>query len=68
MKRNVFFKAFRVLNGHFGKKVLNQPYKTIWMIMAWGLSIFVFFKFILFPIIVWWSGIVDQLDYIIWGK
>lgn len=68
MKRNLFQKAFRVLNGHFGKKVLNQPYKSIWMIISWTCSVCLFCKCLLFPIVVWWSGVVDYLDYVIWGK
>lgn len=58
---------YRFLNGRFGKRVLRQPYKQIWQIVAWSLFVYFIVTKILFPILEWWQGIVYCMNYVIWG-
>ena len=60
------YNSYRFLNGRFGKKVLRQPYKRIWQIVAWSLFVYFFTTKIMFPIIGWWQRIVDCMNYVIW--
>ena len=61
------YHLYRFLNGRFGKRVLRQPYKRIWQWIAWTTFVVLFFKFVMFPIIEWWTGVVHFLNYVIWG-
>lgn len=60
-------KALEVMNGKFGKRVLKPRYITYWCMLTWGTATVVAIRVILVPILEWWSGIVDMLNYIIWG-
>lgn len=60
------YHLYRFLNGRFGKKVLRQPYKRIWQIVAWSLFVYFFTAKIMFPIIEWWQGIVNCMNHVIW--
>jgi len=59
--------SYQFLNGRFGKKILRQPYKLIWQIAVWSLFVYFFITKIMFPSIEWWQGIVDYMNYVIWG-
>ena len=61
------YHLYRFLNGRFGKRVLRQPYKKIWQVVMWTLFIYLFTIKIMFPILEWWQGIVDYMNYVIWG-
>ena len=61
------YHSYRFLNGRFGKKVLCQPYKRIWQIVAWSLFVYFFTAKIMFPIMEWWQRIVYCMNYVIWG-
>lgn len=61
------YHSYRFLNGRFGKKVLRQPYKQIWQIVAWSLFVYFFTTKIMFPIIERWQSIVDCINHVIWG-
>lgn len=63
----VMYYSYRFLNGRFGKKVLRQPYKRIWQIIAWSLFTYFFITKITFPIIEWWQSIVSYMNCVIWG-
>lgn len=58
---------YRFCCGRFGKRVLRKELRLIWHAFWFGLSIYLFSKFILFPFFSWWDGVVDALNYIIWG-
>lgn len=55
------------IDGRFGKRVLKPSYRRVWQSLTYGAIIVAIFKFILFPILEWWQGIVDFLNYVIWG-
>lgn len=56
-----------VMDGHFGSKVLKQPYRDIWRVLCWAVFIYVFFIFISVPLLRWWSKMVTAFNYVIWG-
>lgn len=61
------YHTYRFLNGHFGKKVLIQPYKRIWQSIAWMTFLYLICKFVILPIMEWWSNVVYFMNYVIWG-
>lgn len=64
---NIVITILWFIDGRFGNRVLKQQYRRWWRIMTYGTLIFLFFKFIMFPFMEWWSGVVALLNYIIWG-
>lgn len=55
------------LNGKFGRYRLNQPYRKIWKVITWTtVSVFAW-VYVICPFFSWWQGIVDFLNYVIWG-
>lgn len=55
------------LNGKFGRYRLNQPYRKVWKIITWTtVSVFAW-VYVICPLFSWWQGIVDFLNYVIWG-
>lgn len=56
-----------VIDGRFGKKVLKDQYRNWWRLMTYGILVILFVRFVMFPILEWWSGVVDFLNYVIWG-
>lgn len=61
------YHGYRFLNGRFGKRVLRQPYRRVWRVVMWSLFIYLFSTKVVFPILDWWQGIVDYMNYVIWG-
>lgn len=61
------YRLYLFLNGHFMGRVLRQPYKKIWQIIAWSLFTYFFITKIMFLIVEWWQGIVNCMNYVIWG-
>lgn len=64
---NYLYVFYRVMNGHFGKKVLKQPYKKIWCCLTWSCLFILFFVFIFCPIIEAWGNFIDFVNYVRWG-
>jgi len=63
----VISKFVKILNGQFGRKTLKNPYRAIWKVFAWGLFAFIVLRCILVPAMEWWDGVVENLNYLIWG-
>lgn len=63
----VAYHSFRFLNGRVGHYRLIQPWRRCWSIFAWSAFLLAFWTFVACPLIEWWSGIVDFLNYVIWG-
>lgn len=61
------YHLYRFLNGRFGKRVLRQPYKKIWQVVMWNLFIYLFSTKVVFPILEWWQGVVNYMNYVVWG-
>lgn len=61
------YHLYRFLNGRFGKRVLRQPYKKIWQVVMWTLFIYLFSTKVVFPILEWWQGVVNYMNYVVWG-
>lgn len=57
-------KILYAIDGRFGKKVLKDQYRSWWRLMTYGTLVILF---VMFPILEWWSGVVDFLNYVIWG-
>lgn len=56
----------KAIDGRFGNKVLKPKFRRPWQFLTYG--ILSYFSFILLcKVFNWWSGIVDMLNYIIWG-
>lgn len=60
-------KILYAIDGRFGKKVLKDQYRSWWRLMTYGTLAILFIKFVMFPILERWQGVVDFLNYIIWG-
>ena len=55
------------LNGKFGRYRLNQPYRKIWKIITWTTVSVLAWVYVICPLFSWWQGIVDFMNYVIWG-
>ena len=55
------------MDGHFGNRVLKQPYRNIWRILCWAAFVYGFFMLVCVPLFRWWDRVVAFLDYVIWG-
>lgn len=60
-------KILYAIDGRFGKKVLKDQYRSWWRLMTYGTLVILFIRFVMFPILNWWQGVVDFLNYVIWG-
>ena len=60
-------KILYALDGRFGNKVLKEQYRGYWRLMNYGTLAILFIRFVMFPILEWWQGVVDFINYIIWG-
>lgn len=56
-----------VLNGKFGNRVLKQPLRTIWRVLAWSCLFYAIFMLLLVPLFGAWGVVVEFLNDIIWG-
>lgn len=57
----------QVIDGRFGNRVLKQQYRKWWRLFTYGTIFTLFVRFIMFPFFEWWDGVVDFLNYVIWG-
>lgn len=53
------------MNGKFGKYRLKKNYRSYWKMITWGVTSYLFVKFIMFPFFSWWEGVVNFLNYVI---
>lgn len=60
-------KILLAIDGRFGRRVLKEQYRVYWRLMTYGTLTVLFIRFVMFPILEWWQGVVDFLNYIIWG-
>lgn len=60
-------KVLHAIDGRFGRRVLNEQYRGYWRLMTYGTLTILFIRFVMFPILEWWQGVVDFLNYVIWG-
>lgn len=68
LKREPIYKLILgVIDGRFGKKVLKDQYRNWWRLMTYGTLVILFIRLVMFPIMEWWSCVVDFLNYVIWG-
>ena len=66
-KEPICKRILHAIDGRFGKKVLKDQYRSWWRLMTYGTLVILFIRFVMFPILEWWSGVVDFLNYVIWG-
>ena len=55
------------LNGKFGRYRLNQPYRRVWRVITWTTVLVLAWIYIICPFFDWWQGIVNYMNYVIWG-
>lgn len=55
------------IDGRFGNKVLKPKYRKWWRLFTYGTLAILFIRFVMFPILDWWSGVVSFLNYVICG-
>ena len=55
------------LNGKFGRYRLNQPYRKVWRVITWTTVIVLAWIYVICPFFDWWQGIVNYMNYVIWG-
>ena len=60
-------KILYAIDGRFGRRVLKEQYRGHWRLMNYGTLAILFIRFVMFPILEWWQGVVDFINYIIWG-
>lgn len=64
---NYVMVVINFLNGKFGRYRLNQPYRTIWMIITWTTVSILAWVYIICPFFDCWERIVDFMNHVIWG-
>ena len=67
LKYVVLENVVNVLNGKFGNRVLKQPLRMIWRVLAWSLFVYAIFMLLMVPLLGAWNGVVEFLNDIIWG-
>jgi hypothetical protein len=55
------------LNGKFGRYRLNQPYRRVWRVITWTTVVVLAWIYVICPFFDWWQGIVNYMNYVIWG-
>lgn len=65
--QEIMKKILYAIDGRFGRRVLKEQYRGYWRLMTYGTLTILFISFVMFPILEWWSGVVDFLNYVIWG-
>ena len=55
------------LNGKFGRYRLNQPYRKVWRVITWTTVVVLAWIYVLCPFFDWWQGIVNYMNYVVWG-
>lgn len=65
--QEIMKKILYAIDGRFGRRVLKEQYRGYWRLMTYGTLTILFIRFVMFPILEWWQGVVDFLNYVIWG-
>lgn len=60
-------KILQAIDGRFGRRVLKEQYRWYWRLFTYGTLAILFIRFVMFPILEWWSSVVDFMNYVIWG-
>ena len=55
------------LNGKFGRYRLNQPYRRVWRVITWTKVVVLAWIYVICPFFDWWQGIINYMNYVIWG-
>lgn len=66
-KKPIWKRVLYAIDGRFGNRVLKPKYRKWWRLFTYGTLVILFIRFVMFPILDWWSGVVDFLNYVIWG-
>lgn len=66
-KEPIWKRILHAIDGRFGRRVLKEQYRGYWRLMTYGTLTILFIRFVIFPILEWWQGVVDFLNYVIWG-
>lgn len=66
-KEPIWKRILHAIDGRFGRRVLKEQYRGYWRLMTYGTLTILFIRFVMFPILEWWQGVVDFLNYVIWG-
>lgn len=56
--------SFKLLNGDFIK---NETSRLVWRMVIYGSLIVALFVYVINPIMDWWQGVVDYINYVRWG-
>lgn len=59
--------TWNFFNGKFGHYRLVQPYRKYWQMFWVIFNVFVFVRFILFPLFGLWDNVSRFLNVLIWG-
>lgn len=54
---------FKFLNGDFLK---NETSRLVWRVVVYGSLIVALFVYVINPIMDWWQGVVDHINYVRW--
>lgn len=66
-KKPIWKRVLYVIDGRVGNRVLKPKYRKWWRLFTYGTLVILFIRFVMFPILDWWSGVVDFLNYVIGG-
>lgn len=55
------------LNGKFGKRVLRQPYRNYYRVVAGFILVSLVWNYVAVPFFGWWDGVIRMFNYVIWG-
>lgn len=64
--KKIMNKVADLYNGRFGKYWLKEKYARRWR-WFWNAVLIGLFLWGFFLFLQWWSGVVDFLNYVIWG-
>ena len=63
---NFLITLAKAIDGRFGNRVLKPKYRKSWQFLTYGILSYLLFL-LLDRFFTWWGGIVDMLNYVIWG-
>nr|DAP89531.1 MAG TPA: hypothetical protein [Caudoviricetes sp.] len=66
-KMKIVMRILYAIDGRFGRRVLKPQYRVWWRLFTYGTLTVLLFRFVFVPILDWWQGVVDFLNYVIWG-
>ena len=63
---NFLITSAKAVDGRFGNRALKPKYRKPWQFLTYGILSYLLFL-LLDRFFTWWGGIVDMLNYVIWG-